>query len=85
MVSLLLLSAGPALAAGSEPVSLGADGPWIAIPAGTPVQIGPLSDAALDALADLDGDPAVTTAEERAMRALLRQVLGLDGAAGPAR
>ena len=73
----------PAHSAGMEPVSLGTDGPWIAIPAGAPVDIAPLSDAAIAALADLDGDPAITTAQEHAMIAVLRQVLGLPPAARP--
>ncbi|WP_133065006.1 hypothetical protein [Flavimaricola marinus] len=76
LLPLLALIASPALSAGSDPLPLGIDGPWIAIPAATDVNIGPLSDDAIAALADLDGDPSITTDQEAAMIALLMQVLG---------
>lgn len=54
------------------------DGPWVAIPAGIlyPDFISPEEE--ILAMADLDGDPSVTTAEELRMIATLRQILGVS-------
>lgn len=77
LILALACFATPVIGAGSEPVPLGADGPWIAIPAGAPIDLGPLSQQAIAVLADLDGNPHVTTAKEAAMIIVLMQVLGV--------
>ncbi len=49
------------------------DGPWIAVPAD--YTDAPLTPEDIVALADLDGDPSVVTADEQAMINVLTQVL----------
>lgn len=54
------------------------DGPWIAIPAGMTYPQYTSPEEEIRAMADLDGDPSVTTAEEMQMIATLTQILGLS-------
>ncbi len=59
------------------------DGPWIPVPAGMSFQTQMTPMEEIRALADLDGDPTVTTAREIEMIALLTQMLGAQPAAQP--
>lgn len=70
----LALLASPAFAA-AETIEF-EDGPWIAIPAGYDVtpMLSPADE--IKAIADLDGDPTVTTKAEIEMITLLSQILG---------
>ncbi|WP_458790634.1 hypothetical protein [Yoonia sp. MH D7] len=52
------------------------DGPWIAIPADFEVRAMMSPQDEIRAMADLDGDPLVTTADEIEMIAMLTQMLG---------
>ena len=52
------------------------DGPWIDVPAGAAFQTTALTHDDIIALADLDGDPSVVSADEKDMIALLVQMLG---------
>ena len=54
------------------------DGPWIAVPAGMIYPEYTSPEAEIRAMADLDGDPGVTTAEEMQMIATLSQILGVS-------
>ncbi len=56
------------------------DGPWIAIPAGLIYEPQRTPMEEIRALADLDGDPTVTTSQEHEMIALLVQLLGAETA-----
>ena len=78
LAALLALSAAPALAQNGPFVPLpdnAADGPWVALEDGQQVFDGPLTEADLVKLADLDGDPSVVSAEEQEMIDVLREVL----------
>ena len=55
-------------------------GPWIDLPEGAVLNTAPPSIADIHAMADLDGDPSVTTEEEARMIEVLMQVLGTDPA-----
>ena len=52
------------------------DGPWVEVPEGTAYDPAPTTYDDIVAMANLDGDPSVITADEREMIALLTQVLG---------
>ena len=54
------------------------DGPWIAIPAGMSFDAQKSPAEEIRSMADLDGDPTITTAEEIKMIALLTQILGAE-------
>ncbi|MEJ6398808.1 hypothetical protein [Yoonia sp. 208BN28-4] len=66
-----------ATAATSETLAqaLQQDGPWIDLPEGVVIQTSAPTYADIVALADLDGDPSVMTADEERMIALLAQVM----------
>lgn len=51
-------------------------GPWVDVPENAAFDTAPLSYDDIEALANLDDDPAVTTAQEQEMIAMLLQVLG---------
>ncbi len=51
------------------------DGPWIDLPEGVIINASAPTYDDILMMADLDGDPAITTAEEAQMIALLSQVL----------
>ena len=51
------------------------DGPYIEASAVSPDMLEPMTPARVAQMSDLDGDPTVTTAEEKEMIALLSQVL----------
>ena len=70
-ISQTLPVSSPAVAAGGEFM---ADGPWGPIPEGGVPDL-PTTPEDLRRMADLDGDPSVTTADEARMIALLSQVL----------
>ena len=53
------------------------DGPWIAIPAGMTYPEYSSPEEEIRDMADLDGDPSVTTPEELRMIATLTQILGV--------
>jgi hypothetical protein len=53
------------------------DGPWITIPAGMAYPEYTSPEEEIRAMADLDGDPSVTTLEELRMIATLTQILGV--------
>ena len=53
------------------------DGPWIAIPAGMTYPEYTSPEEEIRAMADLGGDPSVTTPEEFRMIATLTQILGM--------
>lgn len=65
-------------AAIAETTLLDDDGPWIAVPVGMTfdAQMSPADE--IKAMADLDGNPDITTAKELEMIALLTQLLGAE-------
>lgn len=54
------------------------DGPWIAVPTGMTFEAQKSPAEEIKAMANLDGDPSVTTSEELEMIVLLTQILGAE-------
>ena len=72
-IFLVLLSLFMPMGAIADPMT--DDGPYIVIPAGAQVPTGVLNMDDVIALADLDGDPTVISAQEKEMIALLTSLL----------
>ena len=77
MIPVLALVASPAMAE-VVPMDFATmdDGPWVDAPEEATFAAAPTTYDDIVAMADLDGDPTIISAEEREMIALLVQVLG---------